>query len=255
MSEQGSGEPPIIVQDNSEVLSGTTPPAPAPTNDAPVSLAAFLFGGIIVIFLTHYNLGSYTIWSSGFTRPFRTFEEYLVVNVTGLMLIPFLLIFGVFRESGDRYGFAPAKPGYGKLTLIFFAAMLPVLLIVSRFPDFRQTYPLQGQAAYSWGYFFYFEIAYGFYLFCWEFFYRGFLTFGLRRRLGDTAAILLQATAFGIMHWGKPIPEFISSFFGGAILGWLAIRARSFFPGFMLHWAIAFTLDCLAIHSKVSGIF
>lgn len=236
------------------------PPA-APAEAAPdhrgnlrISWSTLLIGAVVVAFLTRYNLQNYTVWSTATSRAYRSFEEYLVVNITLLMLPSFLLIFGLFRGPADDFGFAPPEHGSGRIALIFFAAMIPVLLIVSRFPEFRATYPLQTQAAYSWRYFFYFEIAYGFYLFCWEFFYRGFLTFGLRRAFGDIAAIGIQAAAFGLMHWGKPMPEFISSFFGGAILGWLAIRARSFLPGFLLHWAIAFTLDCLAIHAR-HGIF
>src|SRR5204863_6812623 len=129
--------------------------------------------------------------------------------------------------------------GSGGLATLFFAAMLPILLVVSRFAVFQQTYPLQLQAAYSWPYLVYFEFTYGFYLLCWEWFYRGFLTFGLARAFGAVPAIVLQAIAFGIMHWGKPTPEFVSSFFGGAVLAWLALRARSFLPGFYLHWSIA----------------
>lgn len=220
-----------------------------------VSLSVLALGALIVVFLTAYNLQIYSVWSSSSTRSYRSFEEYLVVNVTCLILFPVLLIFGVLRESADDYGFSPPQRGAARIALLFFAAMLPVLLIASRFPPFHNAYPIQQQAAFSWRYFLYFELAYGFYLFCWEFFYRGFLTFGLRRAFGDISAITLQALAFGIMHYGKPTPEFIGSFFGGAILGWLAIRARSFYPGFLLHWAIAFTLDCLAIHARPGAIF
>jgi len=220
-----------------------------------VSIPVLLLGAAIVAFLTRYNLQNFTVWSTTANRSYRSFEEYLVVNIGCLTLLPFLLIFGVLRLRADEFGFAPAERGTGRIALLFFVAMLPVLFIASRFPEFRSTYPLQQQAAFSWRYFVYFELAYGFYLFCWEWFYRGFLTFGLRRAFGDIAAIAIQALAFGIMHWGKPMPEFISSFFGGAILGWLALRARSFFPCFLLHWAIAFTLDCLAIHARPGAIF
>ncbi len=242
------------MEDKGETAT-TDSSVPNRTRDRAISGSVLIAGIVIVTFLTCYNLRGYTVWSTGPGRPFRTFEEYLVVNMTGLIFVPFLLLFAGFRHRAEEYGFCPPQPGIGRLTLLLFAAMLPVLFVASRFPDFQLTYPLQKQAAYSWGYFLYFELAYGLYLFCWEFFYRGILTFGLRRGFGDAAAITLQALAFGIMHYGKPTPELISSFFGGAILGWLAIRARSFFPGFLLHWSIAFTLDCLAIHAKSGGIF
>jgi membrane protease YdiL (CAAX protease family) len=231
-----------------------TEPAPERRSALVISWSSLLTGAVIVAFLTRYNLRNYTVWSTATNLSSRSFEEYLAVNITLLMLPPFLLVFGLFRKPADDFGFAPPQRGSGRVALLFFAVIIPMLLVASRFQEFRATYPLQSQAVYSWRFFFYFEIVYGFYLFCWEFFYRGFLTFGLRSAFGDIAAVGLQALAFGIMHYGKPPLEFISSFFGGAILGWLAIRARSFFPGFLLHWAIAFSLDCLAIHAR-HGIF
>lgn len=223
--------------------------------DATISIATLVGGGCIVAFLTRYNLRGYSVWAGGAYRPFRSWEEYLLVNVTGLVLPPMLLVLSTFRMRPDELGIRAPERGAGTLALIGFAAMLPILLVVSRFPVFQQTYPLQSQAAYSSSYLLYFEITYGFYLFCWEWFYRGFLTFGLSRAFGAAPAIALQAVAFGIMHWGKPMPEFLSSFVGGAILGWLALRARSFLPGFYLHWAISATLDALAIHAKPGGLF
>ena len=93
--------------------------------------------------------------------------------------------------------------------------------------------------------FLYWELSYGFYFFLWEWFFRGFLLFGLRRGFGRHA-IWLQAIPFGLLHWGKPPLEMASAFPGGLLLGLLAWRAESFLPCFALHWAIAATMDVLA---------
>ena len=42
----------------------------------------------------------------------------------------------------------------------------------------------------------------GFYMFCWEFFFRGFLLFGLQKsRLGAWGAVIVQALLFALLHW------------------------------------------------------
>jgi membrane protease YdiL (CAAX protease family) len=217
-----------------------------------VSIGVLLSGALIIAFLSRYNLSGRTFLPGHLPR---TWEEYLLVNIAGLLFVPFLLVFGLFREKAEAYGFRPPEPGAARLAFFLFLLMLPILLIASRFPDFRSYYPMQPDAARDWGYFFYFEVTYGLYMFCWEWFYRGFLTFGLARRFGYPAAIILQTAGFGLMHWSKPMLEFQFSFLGGAILGWLAVKSRSFLPCFALHWAVSVTFDALAIHAKPGGIF
>ena len=65
----------------------------------------------------------------------------------------------------------------------------------------------------------------------------------------------LLSIGFGIMHIGKPMPEVYGSFIAGLALGWLAVRARSFYPCFLLHWAISITFDLLTIYARPGGIF
>jgi membrane protease YdiL (CAAX protease family) len=93
---------------------------------------------------------------------------------------------------------------------------------------------------------------YGLYLFCWEFFFRGFLLFGLSRSLGPWVAVFAQMIAFGVMHHGKP--EFLGSFVSGAALGILALRSKSFMPCFVLHWTISILFDVLAIMAKTGRL-
>ena len=90
----------------------------------------------------------------------------------------------------------------------------------------------------------------GFYMFCWEFFFRGFLLFGLQKsRSGSWGAVILQALPFTLLHWSPDPPppshwpKSLSALPGGLILGVLALRTRSFVYGFLAHWAISLTLD------------
>jgi membrane protease YdiL (CAAX protease family) len=82
------------------------------------------------------------------------------------------------------------------------------------------------------------------YMFCWEFFFRGFLLFGMAQGFGPIIAIIAQAAIFGATHFGKPPAEMIGAFAGGLILGALCWKEKSFVPAFYTHalihvaWAI-----------------
>ena len=100
----------------------------------------------------------------------------------------------------------------------------------------------------------YYELGMGFYMFCWEFFFRGFLLFGLMKtRLGTTGAVLAQAVPFALLHWSwqavasKPSQEVIGSFIAAIVLGILAVRTRSFLYGYLAHWGVSLTLDLILL--------
>ena len=214
-----------------------------------------IIGLAVIVFLFRYISSGASIWYTGSFLTNRSWDEYLLVNVTWLLLPALVVILGFLRETPEKYGMRPPEPGAWKLAALFYLGMLPVIAVMSRRPDFYQQYPLFPQAGRTYSALAIHQLTYGFYLLCWEFFFRGFLTFGLSRALGTVAAIVLQAIAFGVMHYGKPMPEFYSSFGGGLILGWLSLRYNSFFPGFILHWAISATMDIFAIHAKPNGLF
>jgi membrane protease YdiL (CAAX protease family) len=194
-----------------------------------------LVGFAILVLLFRYN-----------KQP-HSYEEYLVTNIAALFWLPIVLVTVVMRKEPASFGFRAGDAGQGyRLAAILYAVLLPVLVIAARMPVFQQYYPIQKQAARDLAFFGYFELTYGMYLFCWEFFFRGFLLFGIGRTLGAWS-VLVQAIAFGFMHFGKPFPEFAVSFLAGIILGMLALRAKSFLPGFMLHWVAAVTFDIFVI--------
>ncbi len=69
-----------------------------------------------------------------------------------------------------------------------------------------------------------------------EFFYRGFLLFGLRKKLNMHTAIMVHLIPYGIAHLGKPELECYGSLLVGYFLGYLALRVRSVWYGVFLHW-------------------
>jgi membrane protease YdiL (CAAX protease family) len=121
------------------------------------------------------------------------------------------------------------------MALGMFVVMLPILWFASRDANtqtyYRSYFPPTSNAL-SWLYLFATLIVY---MFCWEWFFRGFLLFGTAQGMGAIVAIVAQAILFGLAHGTKPGPEMYSSFAGGLILGIICWREKSFVPAFLTH--------------------
>jgi len=78
-------------------------------------------------------------------------------------------------------------------------------------------------------------------LFAWEYLLRGFLLFGLREKFKE-ASILIQMVPFVLFHIGKPEIEILMCIPMGLWFGYIAYRGKSFWPAFITHVFINFTL-------------
>lgn len=185
-----------------------------------------------------------------------------------LGLVPLLVCLPrPFRPATLGLGLGDVRFG-GKWVAILFGVMLPVVIIASRFSNFHQYYPLNstlGQQVAQWWagqpttmphllrHFLAYELLYALYFVGWEFFYRGFLTFGLEERLGPHG-VLVANIPFALMHVGKPFPEALGSIVAGVALGLFALRARSFWPCVALHVGVAWSMDLCAIERKAAAL-
>lgn len=225
------------------------------------SLLVAVIGAAVVygLFFLQYRSGN------------SSYNVYLIVNMIALIWVPML---GILFAGADPAGFGFAGCTTRRIWIwaaAMFGGMLLLMLLVAPWDEFQRYYPVfRRWDEFRWLPAFkpnhngislagnpfvlapwtmlYAEASYGMYLFCWEFFFRGYLLFGLQRSVGSAAAVILQAAAFGLLHYGKP--EMIPSFAGGIILGILALRAKSFFPGFVLHWAVSICLDVLVVSAR-----
>ena len=94
-----------------------------------------------------------------------------------------------------------------------------------------------------------YELFYGFDFLGVEMIFRGFMVIGLARWLGKEA-IMPMVAVYCILHFGKPMPEAISSIFGGFLLGILAYRSKSVLGGVMIHISIALGMEFFAFILK-----
>jgi membrane protease YdiL (CAAX protease family) len=128
-----------------------------------------------------------------------------------------------------------------------FIAMLPVIAYLSKVPSVSATHPLCRLATRHTGALVIYEAALLLYVSGWEFFFRGFLLFGLKKPLGE-GAIYLQALPYALMYLDGPRLQTLGAIPGGIALGYLASRTGSIWYGVALHWLCALALDWVIIY-------
>jgi membrane protease YdiL (CAAX protease family) len=183
-------------------------------------------------------------------RPYYGLLPYQYWALSSLLirvLAPLAIIVWVLRESPRDWGFRlTGQWRHIRPYVLFLAAMLPVLAWASTLGSFQAKYPFYDDAAMGGWHFWGYQLAYGLQFLGVEAFFRGFMVFGLERRLG-WYAIPVMVIPYTMIHFGKPAPEAFAAIVAGFLLGWMALRSRSFVWGAALHWSVAITMDVLVI--------
>ncbi len=173
---------------------------------------------------------------------------WFLTTAVSLFFIP-IIVAKIGTDQGlSDYGvcLGRQKLGWG-VTLSAWLVMIPVIiLVVFGYPPFQDKYPFCKEVAGSLLTFLPYQLAYGIYMFSWEFFFRGFMLFGLEKRFGNYS-ILVQTIPFAVMHFSKPLPEALGSIVAGLLLGVLAFETRSFLYGAAIHWLVAMTMDTVCV--------
>jgi membrane protease YdiL (CAAX protease family) len=163
-------------------------------------------------------------------------------------LIPTLIVTLVFREPLADYGVRVGDLSFGGKA---FAVLAPVMVALSfaasRMPEFLAEYPLNRAAGDGPLQFACHAVAYLVFYVGWEFGFRGFVQFGLRDRLGDWNAILIQTLASSLLHVGKPFGETLGAILGGLVWGVVAFRTRSLLVPLLTHWLLGLSLDLFIV--------
>lgn len=167
-----------------------------------------------------------------------------------LLVIPVFIFWWVKDKKNQRpYGFNSLKN-----TRVFFlllAFMVPLVVAAGFLPGFLQTYPVVlkivgADLFHNKSASLLFELCYAFDFFSIEFFFRGFLILALIRICG-MQAIIPAAVFYCCIHLGKPMPEAISSFFGGLLLGIITYHNKSIWGGLIIHIGIAWLMEIVAL--------
>lgn len=163
------------------------------------------------------------------------------------LCLPVLCIRFVLKQSLSDYGLSLAGlRHHWRPYLVFFLIMLGPLLYAASTPAFQQAYPFFKYVKQSWWQFAIWEIAYGIQFVSVEFFFRGFLLFGLYRYWGINSLFVVMIP-YCMIHFPKPMGESIGAILAGLALGYLALKNRSVWGGAALHWSVALTMDLATI--------
>lgn len=194
-----------------------------------------------------HEAGLQNIFGSDKERLVTAVGNYLVKAV--MLIVPITFFWRITdKKNHSLYGF---KQGRGKRPyFILLAMMVPLVIAAATLPGFLNTYPkaltsagiypLDGLPA-----FILFELAYAFDFLSIEFFFRGFLIIAFIRYCG-MRAIIPAACFYCCIHLGKPMPEAISSFFGGLLLGIISYHTLSIWGGLIIHIGIAWLMEIAA---------
>ncbi len=205
-----------------------------------------------ILLAAHRHFGTRTLWDShapfsgGIEDPLTMFLSAFVL----LGLIPLAIVLWGLHERFRDYGL---QLGDWKLGLRLIAIAFPpicVLMLVTavRDPEFRLFYPMAPHIAGSVSGFAALEIPHTFLFYtAWEFFFRGFLLFGLRPILGDWMAICVQVIPSCLWHIGLASGELFAAIPAGLLFGVIALRTRSIVWPIVLHALIGVGLDLMIV--------
>ena len=190
-----------------------------------------------------------------FEFPFSTDEEvntywnhvvywpFKLLVLTGSLFV----IWRVFDSEQPFYGLT-VKNFNPRPYVLMLLIMVPLIAAASTQPDFLTVYPklkkieglhlVRNNGLLRMLY----ELSYGSDFISIELFFRGFLVLCFMKWVGKDA-ILPMALFYCTIHFGKPLGECISSFFGGILLGIVTYNTRSIFGGLIVHLGIAWVME------------
>lgn len=175
--------------------------------------------------------------------------EYLywfVSDFITLFILSVIVIKFVLRENLKDYGLQVGELKVGLMfSGVFLIIMITMIWFFSSTTAFSEKYPHLLSTRNSWQEFSIYEAGMLIYMISWEFFWRGFMLFGMKERFGYYA-VLIQMIPFVILHNGKPAPETFGAIAGGIALGILAFRTNSIYYCVITHMGIMFSIDLIS---------
>jgi hypothetical protein len=203
------------------------------------------------IFSLKVNFNSVSLWLQQFIEgPWGKYYSIIASLPSKLIVICIpLWLFWKFGHYHQSFWGLTTRNFQWQPYAIMLLIMVPLIVFASTQADFLVTYPKLKQVAFisnytknNWWHQLLYEISYGIDFISIELFFRGFLVFAFVRFVG-VDAVLPMAVFYCSIHFGKPLFECISSFFGGLLLGIIAYRTQSIFGGIIVHLGIAWMME------------
>lgn len=209
---------------------------------APILLTLYRYYGYPDAFFRFFG-------DSGISEIYSRFWQFGIFFLL-MMVIP-LLSTRFFKEldlSAMGLGLGEYKTGLKLVIVAIPFIVLPIIYFAADMPELRSEYPLAKILLQDHSWILTYELSYiFFYYIAWEFFFRGFLLFGLLPKFGAMNAVLIQTISSCLIHIGKPEGEIIGSILVGIMFGAIALRTRSIWYVFLIHAAIGVMTDLFII--------
>jgi len=209
---------------------------------------------LLLIFLSPAIFSWKMVMSTDFSLSNNNYWDYYWNQVAywpvRLIVLSFVLfIIWKMVYSKENFFGLTVKNFNWKPYLIMLLIMVPLIAAASTQPDFLSMYPklkdvdtvLDG-VKNKWFYHLLHELSYGSDFISVELFFRGFLILAFVKVVGKDA-ILPMTCFYCAIHFGKPLGECISSYFGGIILGIVVYNTRSIIGGLLVHLGIAWLME------------
>jgi membrane protease YdiL (CAAX protease family) len=212
---------------------------------APVLLTIYRYHGYPEYFYNYFP--KYLNMPNG--DLYARFWQFLIFFVL-MFLIPSVYVKFIMKRPLSDFGISWGDVKWGVKWLIAIPLVIvPVIFLSSKMPEIRDEYPLAKSLIVNRSYILLYEFSYiVFYYVAWEFFFRGFLLFGLKERFGGFNAVLIQTISSCLVHIDKPEGEIVGSIFIGILFGLIALRSRSVWYVFALHISIGVLTDLFIIY-------
>jgi membrane protease YdiL (CAAX protease family) len=165
-------------------------------------------------------------------------------------IIPFIVMRFFFQGTWREYGLHPGEWRAGLPVVLVLFVLISVLFLfpASQTTEIQKYFPYDKSAGDSIFNFLRLQFFRGLLFYSsWEFFFRGFLLFSLRKYVGDWLAVCIQVIPSCLWHLGLPAGEIFSSIVAGILFGCLALRTRSVIWPFLLHYMVGIILDVFII--------
>ncbi len=245
-----------------EYLKNYLPPGPYTRDSVGLALLPVLIA-LVMLLVDQFGLQTRFMQRFGISlleqgidsNHIHFFAQVYFSSFTLLCFVALPLLFHTVLPPGldNPFGFRikscrPHLPVY--IAILVF--MLPLLWLASTRAGFYLFYPMYKPVSIQmW---LAYEATYMLQFFAVEFFFRGFALFRLESRFGYHA-ITIMVVPYALLHIHKPFPEALASIVAGLVLGLLALKSRSIWPGVVIHCVVAFCMDWFAlIHSGLMGV-
>jgi membrane protease YdiL (CAAX protease family) len=187
--------------------------------------------------------------ASGSDARFHQRVFWAVTRAIGYVVIPAVVLRLVLRARVVDYGLRlRGILPHGLVYLAMLLAIAPFVVGASFTRPFQATYPFYrlDPGEPLWPHLWAWELLYASQFAALEFFFRGFLLHGLKRRLGY-ASIFVMVVPYVMIHFEKPLAECLGAVVAGLVLGTLSLKSGSMWWGAAIHTVVAWGMDLLSL--------